>query len=234
MNNDNDIAVEGLNSEYSNRKGRPPLDSRPPWLDERRGRRVSGRCLYGAGFRTLEVPLNSPGSFFARHSTLQGPRYLPTVWLALEERDHGLSRSASARRRGLRIHSSRRTRTPLLLRGRLSAWTWIASPGPRTPSEVFAAIGAGARSVKIFPRGAGGDCRAQGMDRCHSCRDRTSFPLAAWMLRNMGAWLHAGATGFGIGSSLFKAGITVEPKTIPSERSWMTKAFEEALAYGRG
>ena len=89
------------------------------------------------------------------------------------------------------------------------------------------AIGAGARSVKIFPAEQVGIAGLKAWTAVIPA-DIGLIPVGGVDATNIGAWLHAGATGFGIGSSLFKAGITVDE--LSQRAVWMTTALEEALA----
>jgi 2-dehydro-3-deoxyphosphogalactonate aldolase len=82
-------------------------------------------------------------------------------------------------------------------------------PGTATPSEAFRAIGAGATRIKIFPAAQVG---FDGLKAWTAVvpREIGLIPVGGVDRSNIGAWLAAGATGLGIGSSLYRPGITVE------------------------
>ncbi len=83
----------------------------------------------------------------------------------------------------------------------------LACPGGFTPSEFFALLAAGADALKLFPAEAATPAVLRAV--------RAVLPPATMVLPvggigpdNMAAWRAAGASGFGIGSSIYKPGDT--------------------------
>jgi 2-dehydro-3-deoxyphosphogalactonate aldolase len=81
----------------------------------------------------------------------------------------------------------------------------VSSPGYFTPSEAFAAIRAGAHALKLFP--------AEGASPAMLKSQLAVIPKGIPVLAvggispdNMRPWLDAGASGFGLGSGLYKPG----------------------------
>jgi 2-dehydro-3-deoxyphosphogalactonate aldolase len=159
--------------------------------------------LYEAGFRVIEVPLNSPSPMvsierIARHF---GERLLAGAGTVLRVSE--VAEVAEARG-GLIVSPNvdaavvRATKEKGL----------ISIPGVATPSEAFAALAAGADAIKLFP--------AEMITPVVVRSLRAVLPKAAKLIpvggitpSNMKAYLDAGADGFGIGSALFKPGRTL-------------------------
>ena len=81
----------------------------------------------------------------------------------------------------------------------------VSSPGYFTPSEAFAAIRAGATSLKLFPA-EGASPRVMKAHLAVLPRDIPLLAVGGITPDNMRPWLDAGATGFGLGSGLYKPG----------------------------
>ncbi|WP_409525819.1 2-dehydro-3-deoxy-6-phosphogalactonate aldolase [Nitrincola sp. MINF-07-Sa-05] len=98
-----------------------------------------------------------------------------------------------------------------------------AYPGVLTPSECFAALKAGARALKVFP-----SCM-MGLDGLKAIR--TVLPADAQVLMvggvddsNFVQWLEAGASGFGIGTALYRPGKPVAVVAADARR--MVETFD--------
>ena len=159
-------------------------------------------ALFGAGFRAIEVPLNSPEPFksieaLAKHF---GDRCLTgagTV-LSVEQAD----RVASA---GGKLMVTPNTNTGVIARGVAKGLTVM--PGFYTPSEGFAAIAAGAKYLKLFPASTGGIGHLQAMLAVLP-KNFPVYAVGGVGAGNMSEWRKAGAAGFGLGSELFKPDFT--------------------------
>ena len=180
-----------------------------------------GQCLYDAGFRTMEVPLNSPKPLQTITTLRNG---LPadctigagTVTTATQVRQ--------CHEAGAQIIVSPNTDTKVITETvRLGMGSF---PGAATPSEAFAAIGAGAKSVKIFPAEQVGIAGLKAWTAVVP-KGIGLIPVGGIDASNIGAWLKAGATGFGIGSALYKPGVAVEE--LHQRAVSMTVALESAL-----
>jgi len=83
----------------------------------------------------------------------------------------------------------------------------VSLPGYFTPSEAFAALEAGATGLKLFP--------AEGASPAYLKAQCAVIPRHVPLLavggvtpENIGLWMAAGAAGAGLGSALYKPGMT--------------------------
>lgn len=81
-------------------------------------------------------------------------------------------------------------------------------PGVATPSEAFAALALGASVLKVFPSEQVGTAGLKAW-RSVLPPETLVYPVGGIDETTMAAWVAAGASGFGIGSSLYKAGRSV-------------------------
>jgi 2-dehydro-3-deoxyphosphogalactonate aldolase len=103
----------------------------------------------------------------------------------------------------------------------------VCLPGVMTPTEAFAALSVGANGLKLFPAELIGPEGVKAL--------RAVLPTGALMLpvggvtpANMATFWKAGAAGFGIGSALYKPGMT------PADVGAMARTFADALLLARG
>jgi 2-dehydro-3-deoxyphosphogalactonate aldolase len=81
----------------------------------------------------------------------------------------------------------------------------VSSPGYFTPSEAFAAIQAGAHSIKLFPA----EAASPAVVKAHKAvlpRDIPLIVVGGVTPQSIPEWLAAGADGFGLGGGLYKPG----------------------------
>ena len=100
-------------------------------------------------------------------------------------------------------------------------------PGVLTPSECFRAIKAGADGVKVFP------APLMGTDGLKALRAVLPVETQVYMVGGVGAgnlaeWRAAGASGFGLGTSLYRPGATVEDVAAAARET--VAAWDEADA----
>lgn len=160
--------------------------------------------LIDAGFRCIEVPLNSPSALesienLARHC---GDRCL--VGAGTVTRVEDVEQVSAA---GGKLIVSPNCNQDVIRRTKQLDLTSV--PGCVTPSEAFAALDAGADALKLFP--------AEIMSPAAVAAIRSVLPASSqlWIVGgihagNMPDYLNAGANGFGIGSSLFKPGKSLQ------------------------
>ncbi len=183
-----------------------------------------GHALIASGFRIIEVPLNSPDPLRSveRLSAAFGQVALIGAGTVLSEDD--VDRVARA---GGRLIVS-----PNMDVGVIRATVargLVSAPGIATPSEGFAALAAGAHLLKLFP----GDLVTPAVLKAM----RAVFPPTTLMVpvggvsaTTMPAYLAAGASGFGIGSSLYKPGDSAElvlTRALSLAAAW--RALREAM-----
>lgn len=159
-----------------------------------------GATLFEAGFRILEVPLNRPGALeaidilarMAPADALVGGGTMLTV--ADVEAVHAA---------GGRLLVSPNCAIDVIRRG--ASLGMFCAPGIATPSEAFAAIGAGAHALKIFPAEMVGQGGLKAMKAVLPAA-MPLWPVGGITPESMRDWIAAGATGFGIGSALYAPG----------------------------
>ena len=82
-------------------------------------------------------------------------------------------------------------------------------PGVFTPTECFAAIRAGASGLKIFPAEVMGPAGIKAL-RAVLPRDMAVYAVGGAGPDNFAEYIHAGCTGFGLGSYLYKPGASAD------------------------
>lgn len=80
-------------------------------------------------------------------------------------------------------------------------------PGIFTPTEAFAALDAGADGLKLFPASMAGPGGLSAM-RAILPQGTLVYAVSGAGVSNFGDWIAASADGFGIGSALYKPGLT--------------------------
>jgi 2-dehydro-3-deoxyphosphogalactonate aldolase len=161
-------------------------------------------ALVAAGFRCLEVPLNSPEPFesISRMAAHLGERALVGAGTVLRVED--VHRVADA---GGRIVISPNCDTDVI--AATKALGLQSLPAYFTPSEAFRAIAAGADALKLFPAEAAGPAALKAV-RAVLPADFPVLPVGGIDAETIPAYLAAGAAGFGIGSSLYAPGRSAE------------------------
>ena len=161
-----------------------------------------GNVLYDAGFRTLEVPLNSPDPY-ASIEKLAAHRSDWTIGA-------GTVLSAEEVRR-TRDAGGRLVLAPncdaAVIRRALELDLQVI-PGIATASEAFQALAAGARQLKLFPASTYGP-RHLGALSAVLPSAAGVFPVGGIGARDIAPWLAVGAAGFGFGSELFRPDYSV-------------------------
>lgn len=180
-------------------EGRLPLVAILRGLEPERAAAV-GEVLADAGFDIIEVPLNSPDPLASIAALVEalGDRALVGAGTVLAEAEVDALAAIGA---GLVVSPNC---NPAVIR-RSVGHGMVSLPGCFTPTEMFAALEAGASGLKLFPAEAASPAVVKAV--------RAVLPPQVPLLAvggigaaNMGDYLAAGATGFGIGGSLFKPG----------------------------
>jgi len=160
-----------------------------------------GEALAEAGFTLIEVPLNSPQPFesIARLARRLEGRALAGAGTVLDPAEVRAVAEA-----GGRLIVSPNT-APRVIAATIEAGL-ASMPGYFTPSEAFAAIGAGAHALKLFPA----EAAAPAVLRAQLAVLPAAVPVLAVggiVPEAMAGWAAAGASGFGVGSALYKPGM---------------------------
>ncbi|MCP9222624.1 2-dehydro-3-deoxy-6-phosphogalactonate aldolase [Erythrobacter sp. LQ02-29] len=175
-----------------------------------------GEALVEAGFRLIEVPLNSPEPLdsIARLSEKLRGRAMVGAGTVLS-----VEQVAQVADAGGQIVVSPNTNAGVI---EATATAGLASlPGFATPSEAFAAIDAGATALKLFPAEASSPLALKAA-RAVLPKELAVLPVGGIEVDSMEPWVKAGASGFGLGSSLYKPGRT------PAEVGERAREFVEA------
>lgn len=159
-----------------------------------------GEAIADAGFRMLEVPLNSPDPLESIRLLQErlGERCLigaGTVMTPAQVDD------VAAAGGGLIVmpHAD----TAVIAAAKRAGM--ICTPGVATPTEAFAALAAGADALKIFPAEQVSPAVVKAW-RAVLPRDLALLPVGGVTPDNMTPYVDAGANGFGIGSALYAPG----------------------------
>lgn len=175
-----------------------------------------GDVLVEAGFRLIEVPLNSPQPLDSiaalRKRFPDAVIGAGTVLTAAEARD-----VASAG--GELVVAPNFDREVVEETVRLGM---TSLPGFLTPTEAFAALKAGAHGLKLFPAEIASPAVVKALLAVLP-KGTPLIPVGGIGADNMDAWRSAGAAGFGLGSSLYKPGDdadTVRAKAASIVGAW--------------
>ncbi len=164
---------------------------------------AAGDALVDAGFTLIEVPLNSPDPFdsIARLAKRFGDRAMIGAGTVLTVADVARVRDAGGR---MVISPN----TDLAVIAASVAAGMASLPGYFTPSEAFAALGAGASALKLFPAEAATPAVLKAQ-RAVLPRDVPVLVVGGVTPATMAPWRAAGADGFGLGSALYRPGAEV-------------------------
>jgi 2-dehydro-3-deoxyphosphogalactonate aldolase len=175
-----------------------------------------GDAVYGSGIRIIEVPLNSPEPLksIGMLAKRLGERMLVGAGTVLSAAQ--VQQVAEA---GGQIIVSPDTNADVI--SATAAAGLVSAPGYFTPSEAFVAIRAGATALKLFPAEAATPAVLKAQLAVLP-RDIPYLVVGGVKPDNMRPWLDAGATGFGLGGGLYKAGQSAD------------ETLEKGLAYVAG
>ena len=159
-----------------------------------------GDAICEGGIRIIEVPLNSPDPLrsIALLARRLGDRALVGAGTVLSTDQVQQVKDA-----GGRIIVSPDTNVDVIAASAEAGL--VSSPGYFTPSEAFAAIRAGAHTLKLFPA-EGGSPALLKAQLAVLPKDIPVLAVGGIKPDNMRPWLDAGARGFGLGSGLYKPG----------------------------
>ncbi|MDY6922653.1 MAG: 2-dehydro-3-deoxy-6-phosphogalactonate aldolase [Pseudomonadota bacterium] len=159
-----------------------------------------GEALLAAGLPCLEVPLNSPQPLesIQRLRTALGDRAVVGAGTVLTPA--AVHEVAAA---GGQIVISPNA-DPAVIQATRAAGL-MSMPGFFTPSEAFTALGAGAQVLKLFPAEVAGVAGLKAVRAVLPAGQRV-YVVGGVEPDSVSAWRSAGASGFGIGSAIYRAG----------------------------
>ncbi len=163
-----------------------------------------GATLVEAGFTIIEVPLNSPEPFASieRLAKRLGDRALVGAGTVTDWEQ--VTKIADAGGRVIVMpHADERV---VEAAKRLNLFV---VPGFATPTEAFRMISAGADAIKLFPAEANPPKVLRSL-RAVLPKEVPILPVGGITPQNMNDYWVAGADGFGLGSALYKPGMTTE------------------------
>jgi len=161
---------------------------------------ATGDAACEGGIQMLEVPLNSPDPLRSIELLAKrfGERALVGAGTVVDPADVARVRDA-----GGRLVVSPDTNPEVI--AATAAAGMVSCPAFFTPSEAFTALRSGATALKLFP--------AEGAAPAVLKAQLAILPKGVTVLivggikpDNMRRWMDAGATGFGLGSGLYKPG----------------------------
>jgi 2-dehydro-3-deoxyphosphogalactonate aldolase len=156
-----------------------------------------GDAIVEAGFRLLEVPLNSPRPLDSIALLRQRfPDALVGAGTVLDPRQVREVHAAG----GELIVAPNFNAAVVAEAARLGL---VSLPGVMTPTEAFGALAAGASGLKLFPAELASPVKAL---LAVLPKGTPLMPVGGITPGNMGDWVAAGAAGFGIGSALYRPG----------------------------
>ncbi|SCM67778.1 2-dehydro-3-deoxy-6-phosphogalactonate aldolase [Donghicola eburneus] len=180
----------------------------------------AAEALVTAGITTLEVPLNSPDPFgsIAAMSEAVGDRATVGAGTVLTTAD--VARVSEAG--GTLVVSPDCNPEVIRATRAMGMQSW---PGFYTPTEAFTALRSGATGLKLFPGALAGPSGLKAM-RAVLPQGTLVYAVGGAGPDNFGAWLTAGADGFGIGTALYTPGLAVPE--IAARAAQIVAAYDAA------
>ena len=163
-----------------------------------------GAALYDAGIRVVEVPLNSPEPFTSIEMLADAfkGKLVVGAGTVLDVASVNL----------LKAHKGEISVSPDCnpeVIARAVDVGLVPLPGVFTPTEAFAANRAGATHLKLFPAEAASPITVKAW-KAVLPKPVKIYAVGGITPLNMQVWADAGCSGFGIGSNIFKPGMTAD------------------------
>jgi 2-dehydro-3-deoxyphosphogalactonate aldolase len=158
------------------------------------------QALFDAGVRVVEVPLNSPQPFVSIDMIAKAfaGRMIVGAGTVLSVQDVNVLKAS-----GGQISVSPDCNEAVIARALEIGLEPL--PGVFTPTEAFSAIRAGAKHLKLFPAEVASPAVIKAW-KAVLPKHVKIYAVGGVTPENMRDWLAVGASGFGIGSSLYKPG----------------------------
>jgi len=182
-----------------------------------------GRKLVAAGIEAIEVPLNSPDPFVSIEKLVNDLPGGTLIGAGTVLQPEQVDRLAEA---GGKLVVSPNCNTLVIRRS--AQLGMVSMPGVFTPTEAFAALDAGATALKFFPAGQLG---VSGISAVKAVlpKDAVIAAVGGVSDTNFADYWKAGCRAFGLGSSLYKPGMSaddVAEKAVAAVAAW------DAIAVG--
>lgn len=177
--------------------------------------------LIAAGVTVIEVPLNSPDPFdsIARIIARFGDQAKIGAGTVLE-----VSQVELLAGMGAKIVVSPNCDPAVIAATRANGMeSW---PGVFTPTECFTALKAGATGLKFFPATLIGPAGIAAI-KAVMPKGTPLYAVGGAGADNFAEWIKAGASGFGIGTALYRPGQSVE--TTAANAAKIVAAYDAAL-----
>ncbi|WP_335947239.1 2-dehydro-3-deoxy-6-phosphogalactonate aldolase [Salipiger bermudensis] len=177
------------------------------------------QALFDAGFRLIEIPLNSPEPF---DSIAAVRKALPAEALVGAGTVTTQADVARLDAIGADLVVMPHADTEVIAAAKAAGM--ICIPGIATPTEAYAALNAGADALKVFPAELVGPAAVKAIRTILPAGTRL-FPVGGIAPDTMGPFRSAGVAGFGLGSALYSPGDTVE--TVSDKAARFVSAWQE-------
>ncbi|MER9307128.1 2-dehydro-3-deoxy-6-phosphogalactonate aldolase [Mesorhizobium sp. M0293] len=163
-----------------------------------------GQALFDAGIEAIEVPLNSPEPFSSIAGIVEA---LPKTALVGAGTVLTPANVDGLHKAGGRLLVSPNIDAEVMARA--MHYGMVTMPGVFTPTEAFLAIKLGASALKFFPASVLG---AAGISAMRAVLPAQTLVGAVGGVseKDFAGYKAAGVTAFGLGSSLFKPGMSVD------------------------
>jgi 2-dehydro-3-deoxyphosphogalactonate aldolase len=177
--------------------------------------------LVQTGFSKIEVPLNSPGALKSIEilANAMAPNVIIGAGTVLSAQD-----VLNVKAAGGTLIVSPDCNTDVIdttVANGMESW-----PGIATATEAFTAIRHGASGLKLFP---GIALKPEGLAALKAVLPKhvPVYPVGGAGPSNFSDWVKAGANGFGIGSALYKPGLSAEE--VKSRGQDIINAYDAAV-----